>query len=69
MVVLERFEGDIAVLETDSGMQDISRKELPLEVKEGDVLVLTSRGYCVDNNATQARRAKLLARIRKLKKK
>lgn len=70
MICIDRFEGNVAVLETDIGFQHVSRSQLPANVREGDLLVQTADGsYQVDAEATAARRAKLLARTKKLQKK
>ena len=40
MLVLNRFDGDIAVIETRDGTIRVPRDDLPAHVKEGDVLVI-----------------------------
>lgn len=40
MLVIDRFEGDFAVVETSNGMVNIPRADLPAHVKEGDILVI-----------------------------
>ena len=49
MTIIDRFEGGKAVIETDGGMKDIPRTQLPKEAKEGDVIVY-------DNGAWRAAR-------------
>lgn len=68
MIIIDRFEGEFAVLETDSGMVQTARSLLPETAREGDILVQTAEGYAADAEATQTRREKLLARTKKLKK-
>lgn len=68
MIIIDRFEGDLAVLETDSGMIQAARSLLPENAQEGDILTQTADGYAVDAEATQARREKLLARMKRIKK-
>ncbi|MGN1403661.1 MAG: DUF3006 domain-containing protein [Ruminococcus sp.] len=68
MIIIDRFEGDLAVLETDSGMIQAARSLLPENAQEGDILTQTADGYTVDAEATQARREKLLARMKRIKK-
>lgn len=68
MIIIDRFEGDLAVLETDSGMIQAARSLLPEHAREGDILTQTADGYAVDAEATQARREKLLARMKRIKK-
>ena len=69
MVILERFEGDIAVLETDNGSLNISRAELPEEVCDGDVLVFSGDCWSIDREKTNERRAAMRSRMRRLIKK
>ncbi len=41
MLIIDRFEGDYAVVETSDGMLNIPIADLPSTVKAGDVLGLT----------------------------
>ncbi|MBE6952223.1 MAG: DUF3006 domain-containing protein [Ruminococcaceae bacterium] len=66
MTILERFEQDLAVLETDDGRKTLPRTQLPADAEVGDVLVLTAEGYTVDKTAAQKRRKKLSERFRRL---
>ena len=54
MIILDRLEETLAVLETDDGMVNVPRELLPADVREGDVL------------RQAARREKLLARTRRM---
>ena len=38
MIILDRLEETLAVLETDDGMVNVPRELLPADVREGDVL-------------------------------
>ncbi len=69
MVILDRIENDIAVLETDNGMQEVARQFLPKNAREGDVLVQGTTGYEVDTVATATRRSTLAERTKRLRKK
>ena len=40
MLIIDRFEGDYAVVETGDGMVNIPKAELPVGAKEGSVLRL-----------------------------
>ena len=57
MIIIDRFEGDTAVLETDSGMLDVQRSELPENASVGDVLTFSFGRFAVDAAATARRRA------------
>lgn len=65
-MIIDRFEGDIAVVETDSGMLDIVRDLLPENTSEGDVIVQTDGGYIIDEQATAERRKAIAERLRRL---
>lgn len=66
-MIIDRFEGDFAVVETDSGMTNISRELLPENAKEGDVIGVTDGVYYIDEEETQSRRKSMLKRFRKLR--
>lgn len=68
MIVVDRFEGNFAVLETDSGMIDVERIRLADDIREGDVVYETENGYIKDNIATQQRREKIIALKNRLTK-
>jgi hypothetical protein len=40
VLIIDRFEGEFAVIETDNGIINIPRADIPAAAKEGDVLVL-----------------------------
>ena len=45
MIIIDRIEGEIAVLETDDGMTEIGAEELPIGASEGKLtMTLPSRG-------------------------
>jgi hypothetical protein len=67
MLIIDRFEGEFAVVEDGGQRAEIKRALLPRDAKEGDVLVLENEVYRVDAEATKARRAEVLERLRKLK--
>ena len=41
MLIIDRFEGDFAVIETENGFINIPRKDVPSNANEGDVLELS----------------------------
>jgi len=61
MLILDRFEGDLAVIETDTGLLNIPRSELPAGAKEGDTIRLI-----VDAEETAARKKSIDERMNKL---
>ena len=54
MLIIDRFEGSFAVVETNEGIVNIPRSELPKEAKEGDCLRLL-----VDRDGTAARKKRI----------
>ena len=54
MLIIDRFEGNFAVIETSDGMASIPKSDLPGEAKEGDVLVIS-----VDKKGTAGRKEKI----------
>lgn len=66
MIIIDRFEDDKAVLETDSGMQIISRELLPAESNEGDVVIFENGTYFIDHQSTDERRKAMEEKLRRL---
>ena len=56
MLIVDRFEGDWAVLELDGQVFNVPRLLLPAEAREGDALRLSLE---VDPSSTQDRREKI----------
>lgn len=69
MIIIDRFEGKIAVLETESGMKDVLSDLLPENAREGDVLTVENGKYCIDDAATAARKAAVREKFKKLRRK
>lgn len=65
MIIIDRFEGSLAVLETDDGMKNIERSLLPENAAEGDVLVYDG-SWTVDTAATEQRRERTRKRLKRL---
>lgn len=59
MLILDRFEGDIAVIENDGEMIEAERENIASDAVEGDILVETEGIYYPDKEETQKRREKL----------
>ena len=56
--IIDRFEGEYAVMEFEDGYKNIPRQMLPPEAREGDVLVLKDENWMVDPEATSKRKEK-----------
>ncbi len=67
-MILDRFEGDYAVLEIFEENGEVLYKNLPAgwlpeDAAEGDVLVKTDSGYAIDTYETQKRRAAMAKKL------
>ena len=54
MLIIDRFEGEFAVVETSKGFINIPRADIPKTAKESDLLFLG-----VDENGTEARKKRI----------
>ena len=64
MLIIDRFEGEFAVIEADSGMINIPRSEIPPSAKEGDVL-----RFIIDSDETTSRKERIEGLMDKVFKK
>lgn len=63
MIIIDRFEENCAVLETDKGTAVISRSELPDTAREGDILELHSGSYIINKAETRKRRRLIRSKL------
>lgn len=68
MIIIDRFEGSLAVLETDDGMIDVDINLIPEDSSEGDVLRFEDGIYISDPDATEARRAAIREKFNRLRR-
>ena len=54
MLIIDRFEGDYAVVETSDGFINIPKKDLPRNANKGDVLSVN-----IDSNETDSRKKRI----------
>lgn len=66
MMIIDRFEGAIAVIEGDDGIFDISRDLLPDNAAEGDIIISADGVYYVDEEETENRRKLFAKRLRRM---
>ncbi|NMA68528.1 MAG: DUF3006 domain-containing protein [Desulfitobacterium sp.] len=58
--IIDRFEGDYAVVEKENRkFVNIPREALPLEAKEGDVIIQVGTEYRIDQSETEKRRKRI----------
>ena len=68
MMIIDRFEGDYAVIESNGEMIDILRTELPENAEEGDILEYVCGEYTVNKSAKKEIQAKMRSRLKELLK-
>jgi len=61
MLIIDRFEGDFAVVETDNGLINISLSDMPKDSKEGDTLRLI-----IDEEDTAVRKKRIDRKMERL---
>lgn len=57
--IIDRFEGEWAVLEFETGMEDILKTTLPKNISVGDVLVFGDTTITIDTDARKQREAEI----------
>lgn len=66
-VIVDRFEGEYALCEKeDRTMMDVPKKDLPVGVKEGDVLVIGDGSIIIDSSETERRKENINKMMDKL---
>lgn len=66
MLIIDRFEGDYAVVEDGDKTVNIRREFIEDGASEGDVLALLDTFYMVDKAATDKRRAEIAELMKKI---
>ena len=69
MTIIDRFENNKAVIETDGGMIEIERSQLPENAREGDVIIENNGAWSVDVPETEKRRSDMRELMKRLMKK
>lgn len=54
--IIDRFEGELAVIEINNSTIDVHKSKLPSTAKEGDVLIIEDDKYTIDKNETDKKR-------------
>lgn len=58
--IVDRFEGDYAILETESStLINVNKNDIMGEVKEGDLLVKKNNIYYIDKEKNQLRKKQI----------
>ena len=66
-VIIDRFEGNYAVCETeDKKYINILKSELPQGIKEGDVLICVNDKWFIDDKTTKERKEKIKNKLNSL---
>lgn len=68
MLIIDRFEGEFAIVEDTETekMMTVGKELIEQNASESDVIVLSDGIYCVDAEATKKRRAEVLALLKKM---
>jgi hypothetical protein len=61
--IIDRFEGDIAVIEFGSRTRDVPRSLLPLDAKVGDSILIRDTGDILVDSAATADRKKQIQEL------
>ncbi|MBE7121666.1 DUF3006 domain-containing protein [Bacillus cereus] len=64
--IIDRFEGEIAVIEINNSTIDVPKFKLPSTAKEGDVLIIEDDNYTIDKDETDKRRREIQDLMNKL---
>ena len=59
MIILDRFEGDFAVIYQDDVLKNIPKELVDINAKEGTVLIKKENKYYLDEKNTAVRREKI----------
>ncbi len=65
-MIIDRFEGNFAVVETGSGMMNILKNQLPENAEEGDVIYFDDGVYIIDKKATADRQKFIAEKLHRL---
>lgn len=65
MIIIDRFEGNTAVCETDDKFIEINRSIISDDISEGDVIYFNGEIYVKDKNVTKERRKHIYDIIKK----
>ena len=64
--IIDRFEGEFAVLEKENGgTTDVLKSEIP-DGKEGDIVIFENDVYTIDKAETQKRKEMIAEKMKKL---
>ncbi|TPV42327.1 DUF3006 domain-containing protein [Bacillus dicomae] len=57
--IIDRFEGELAVIEINNITIDVPKSKLPSAAKEGDVLIIENDKYTIDKDETDKKRREI----------
>lgn len=66
MIIIDRFEENKAVLETDGRFITVDKSSLPAEAREGDVLSFDGAVYAIDEKARNKREKRIRSLVNDL---
>lgn len=57
--IIDRFEGEYAIIEFDGKSEDVLKSELPVKAKSGDTLIFEDGNVIIDKEDTTARKKEI----------
>lgn len=66
---VDRFEGDFAILESETELIQVLKNSLPEEVQEGDLLAYIESDWKLLSEETESRKQKLIERRQRMLRK
>lgn len=67
MLIIDRIEGELAVVETENGYIDVPLSEIEGNARDGAVLAALGDGYAVDEATTEERLEAMRAKRQRLR--
>ena len=67
MLIIDRFEGEYAVIENGDSFENVLRNELPPDAAEGDVLSFIDGKWHINAAETESRRKRIREKMERLK--
>ena len=66
-ITIDRFEGEYAVCEVETGkFIDVPKADIPKGAKEGDILSKADNGYRIEKAETEAKKDEIKKRMNRL---
>ncbi|MEN6326515.1 MAG: DUF3006 domain-containing protein [Syntrophomonas sp.] len=57
--IIDRFEDDLVIIEIEGENKVVKRSNIPLEAREGDVMVFSHNNWTIDKVSTRQRKSNI----------